>query len=84
IACSAAVRNSPVRVSGSGAQNFHGFLPPSLDMDSEKQPDIEEMPRMVDENRKAIERIKEDLRKLKRQMGIEQPEDGERPERTKR
>jgi len=53
-------------------------------MDSEKQPDIEEMPRMVDENRKAIERIKEDLRKLKRQMGIEQPEDGERPERTKR
>lgn len=50
-------------------------------MDSNKQSDAEDLRRMAEENRKAIERVKEELRRLKAQIAIEETEGEDRPDR---
>ena len=49
-------------------------MPILLLMESGKQTEPDDLRRMADENRKAIDRVKEDLRRLKEQIGIKEKE----------
>ena len=44
-------------------------------MDSDKQTDMEEIRRIAGENRKAIERLKEEFRRLKERMDAEEADE---------
>ena len=47
-------------------------------MDSDKEHGTVDVRRIAEENRKAIERVREELRKLKARIGTEKPEDDDR------
>ena len=51
-------------------------------MDSDKQSDTEEVRRMAEENRKSIERLREELRRLKVQMEVEDSGDAQPAKRA--
>ena len=68
----------PMRNSGVMGNSLSPFSL-SPEMDSSKQTDTEEVRRIAGENRKAIERLKEELRRLKERIDAEEVD-----ERTQR
>ena len=69
----------PVPNSGFCHKRISGLLPLLLEqMDSDKQYDTEDVRRIAEENRKAIERVREELRKLKARIGTEKTEGDDR------